>query len=83
MLQMIGTPYVTFTDKDGEYKFTYDMSLIEDCRQQFVRVTADGFSPRMLTLIIGDKIRSDDVAMQKNGGGLPFGVRPRGGGSRN
>lgn len=79
LLQMIGTPYVTYTDDNGEYKFTYDLSLIEDCRQQFVRVSAKGYESRMLVLMIG-KGRSDDVALPR-AGGLPFNIRP--GGRRN
>lgn len=75
LLQMVGTPFVTFTDDNGEYKFRYDMSLIEDCRTQYVRVSAKGYESRLLVLVIGERVRSEDVALRRNSR-LPFGVRP-------
>lgn len=30
-LQMLGTPYVTFTDSEGEYQFRFDLSLMDNC----------------------------------------------------
>jgi hypothetical protein len=64
-LQMIGTPYVAFTDAQGEYRFVFDLALVADCRQQFVRVTAPGFESRMLTLVIGEQTRSEDVGLRR------------------
>lgn len=75
LLQMVGTPFVAFTDDNGEYKFRYDMSLIEDCRTQYVRVSAKGYESRLLVLVIGERVRSEDVALRRNSG-LPFRVRP-------
>ncbi len=77
LLQMIGTQFVAFTDDNGEYRFTYDMSLIEGCRTQYVRVSAKGYESRLLVLIIGEKVRSDDVELRRNSR-LPFNLRPGG-----
>ena len=41
-LQMLGTPFVSFTSDDGEYHFRFDLSLVDNCRTQYVRVTAPG-----------------------------------------
>jgi hypothetical protein len=64
-LQMLGTPYVTFTDGDGEYHFRFDLSLVDNCRTQYVRVTAAGYESRLLVLVVGPNVRSDDVALKK------------------
>jgi hypothetical protein len=64
-LQMLGTPYVTFTDGEGEYRFRFDMSLVDNCRTQYVRVTAAGYESRLLVLVVGPNVRSDDVALKK------------------
>ena len=64
-LQMLGTPYVTFTDGNGEYRFRFDMSLVDNCRTQYVRVTAAGYESRLLVLVVGPNVRSDDVALKK------------------
>lgn len=77
LLQMVGTQYVAFTDEQGEYRFVYDLSLIEDCRTQYVRVSAKGYESRLLVLVIGERTRSDDVELRRNNG-FPLGLR-RGG----
>jgi len=64
-LQMLGTAYSTFTDDDGSYRLSYDLSLIEDCRTQWVRVSADGYESRLLVLIVGQNIRSEDVRLRR------------------
>jgi len=66
-LQMLGTPFVAFTGSDGEYRFRFDMSLVDNCRTQYVRVTAKGFESRLLVLMVGENVRSDDVSLQKRG----------------
>jgi hypothetical protein len=66
-LQMLGTPFVAFTGPDGEYRFRFDMSLVDNCRTQYVRVTAKGFESRLLVLMVGENVRSDDVSLQKRG----------------
>ena len=63
-LQMLGTPYVAFTDGSGEYRFRFDLSLVGDCRTQYVRVTAAGYESRLLVLVIGPN-RSEDVHLRK------------------
>ncbi|MDX2193265.1 MAG: hypothetical protein NW201_07915 [Gemmatimonadales bacterium] len=64
-LQMVGTTFTAFTDDDGNYRFYYDISLVENCRTQFVRVTAPGYQSRMLVLIVGEDVRSEDVALRR------------------
>jgi hypothetical protein len=64
-LQMLGTPYVTFTDSEGEYRFRFDLSLMDHCRTQYVRVTAKGYESRLLVLVVGQNVRSEDVHLQK------------------
>jgi len=64
-LQMLGTPYVAFTDSDGEYRFRFDLSLMDNCRTQYVRVTAKGYESRLLVLLVGANVRSEDVHLQK------------------
>lgn len=64
-LQMLGTPYVAFTDGDGEYRFRFDMSLVDNCRTQYVRVTAKGYESRLLVLMVGTNVRSEDVHLQR------------------
>jgi hypothetical protein len=64
-LQMLGTPYVTFTDAAGEYHFRFDMSLVDFCRTQYVRVTAPGYESRLLVLMVGVNIRSEDVSLRR------------------
>jgi hypothetical protein len=64
-LQMLGTPYVAFTDESGEYRFRFDLSLVDNCRTQYVRVTAAGYESRLLVLVVGPNVRSDDVELKK------------------
>jgi len=65
-LQIIGTSFTTFTDQNGEYVLTFDASLLDQCRTQYVRVSAPGYEPRLLVLVIGRNVRSDDVALRRN-----------------
>jgi hypothetical protein len=64
-LQMLGTPYVTFTDADGSYRFRFDLSLVDNCRTQYVRVTAAGYESRLLVLVVGPNARSEDVLLKR------------------
>jgi hypothetical protein len=64
-LQMLGTPYVTFTDSEGEYRFRFDLSLVDNCRTQYVRVTAAGYESRLLVLVVGPNAHSEDVLLRK------------------
>lgn len=64
-LQMLGTPYVAFTDSEGEYRFRFDLSLMDNCRTQYVRVSAKGYETRLLVLVVGPNVRSEDVRLQR------------------
>ncbi len=66
-LQMVGTPYAAFTEADGSYVFRFDMALMDNCRTQYVRVTAKGYESRLLVLVVGENVRSEDVALKKRG----------------
>jgi hypothetical protein len=64
-LQMLGTPYVTFTDTQGEYRFRFDLSLMDNCRTQYVRVSAKGYQSRLLVVMVGRNVRSEDVHLER------------------
>ena len=64
-LQMLGTPFVSFTNDVGEYRFRFDLSLVDNCRTQYVRVTAQGFESRLLVLMVGPNVRSEDVLLKR------------------
>lgn len=64
-LQMIGTPYTAFTDDRGDYRFRFDLSLTDACRTQYVRVTAKGYESRLLVLVVGPSVRSEDVHLKR------------------
>jgi hypothetical protein len=64
-LQMLGTPYVAFTDSEGEYRFRFDLSLMDNCRTQYVRVSAKGYESRLLVLVVGQNVRSEDVHLER------------------
>jgi hypothetical protein len=64
-LQMLGAPYVAFTDNNGEYRFRFDLGLVDNCRIQYVRVSAPGYETRLLVLVVGENIRSEDVRLRR------------------
>ncbi|HUR94318.1 MAG TPA: hypothetical protein VMY76_07030 [Gemmatimonadales bacterium] len=64
-LQMLGTPFVSFTDDAGEYRFRFDLALVDHCRTQYVRVTAPGYESRLLVLMVGPNVRSEDVLLKR------------------
>jgi hypothetical protein len=64
-LQMLGAPYVAFTDDNGEYRFRFDMALVDNCRTQYVRVTAPGYETRLLVLMVGENMQSEDVRLRR------------------
>jgi hypothetical protein len=64
-LQMLGTPFATFTDQSGEYRFRFDLALVDNCRTQYVRVTAPGYESRLLVLMVGENVRSEDVLLKR------------------
>jgi hypothetical protein len=61
---MMGTPYVTFTDGQGDYRFNFDLALVDNCRTQYVKVSASGYESRLLVLVIGPH-RSEDVHLRR------------------
>ena len=63
-LQMIGTPYVTFSNDAGGYDLRFDPSLVDRCRTQYVRVTAPGFRAQTLVLYLGPSA-SNDIPMSQ------------------
>jgi hypothetical protein len=64
-LQMLGTPYTAFTDNQGEYRFRFDLSMMDNCRTQYVRVSAKGYESRLLVLMVGANVRSEDVRLER------------------
>ncbi|MFL5403201.1 MAG: hypothetical protein ACJ8BF_10335, partial [Gemmatimonadales bacterium] len=64
-LQMLGAPYVAFTDGNGEYRFRFDLALVDNCRTQYVRVTARGYETRLLVLVVGPDAQSEDVRLRR------------------
>ena len=63
-LQIIGTPFNTFSDANGEYHLDFDPRMLAKCRKQIVDVVAPGYARQTLTLSIGRRIRSDDVVLR-------------------
>ena len=64
-LQIVGTSFSTFSDNQGEYILKFDPNLLEKCRVQYVEVRAGGFIHELLTLSIGERVRSDDVVLRR------------------
>ena len=63
-LQILGTPYSTFADDEGDYTLEFDRSLVDDCRTQYVQVSKDGFAPQRLILSLGSRT-SNDIPLQR------------------
>lgn len=64
-LQILGTGFTAFTDNRGEYRMVFDRSLLDQCRTQYVRVSAPGYKSRLLVLGVGRYARSDDVVLPR------------------
>jgi hypothetical protein len=62
---MLGAPYVAFTDGTGEYRFRFDLALVDNCRTQYVRVSAPGYETRLLVLGFGPNARSENVLLRR------------------
>ena len=58
-LQILGTPYSTISDEQGDYVLRFDTWPLRNCEAQYVRVQMDGFVAQTLTLSIGVTSRSD------------------------
>lgn len=65
-LQIVGTRFGTFSDNNGEYRLPFDPKMLEKCRKQYVDVVAPGYRGAQLTLMIGPRVRSDDVVLRKH-----------------
>ncbi len=64
-LQMVGAPFTAFTNDNGDYQFRFDLSLVDNCRTQYVRVSAPGYQSRLLVLLVGRNVRSEDVTLRR------------------
>lgn len=64
-LQILGTPYSTYSDNAGNYALHFSVSLVANCRTQSVRVTAAGYSLRDLILSTGVSW-NNDIPLQRN-----------------
>ncbi|MGH7658455.1 MAG: hypothetical protein ACREL6_09480, partial [Gemmatimonadales bacterium] len=62
-LQVLGTQWSTFTDGNGVYRLEFDASLVDHCRTQTVRITANGY--QMRDLILGIGYGADDVILHR------------------
>jgi hypothetical protein len=58
-LQILGTPYYTYSNDYGEFRLVFDRSLVDNCRTQSVRVWAPGYRARDLILYVGTATNSD------------------------
>jgi hypothetical protein len=63
-LQILGTPYSTFADDNGDYTLEFDRTLVDDCRTQYVQVSKDGFAPQRLILSLGPR-SSNDIPLRR------------------
>jgi hypothetical protein len=62
-LQMIGTPYTAYSDAEGRYTFSFDQSLVEDCRTQLVRISAPGYKTELVSVLVAPYTRESDVGL--------------------
>ena len=58
-LQVLGTPYSTTSDANGDYVLRFDSWPLRNCQEEYVRVQLDGFVSQTLNLTIGVVARSD------------------------
>jgi hypothetical protein len=64
-LQILGTPYYTYSDQSGAFRLVFDEKLVDNCRTQSVRVWAPGYRARDLILYVG-VAQSSDVILQRH-----------------
>ncbi len=64
-LQILGTPYSTYSDGAGNYSLRFNIKLVADCKTQQVRVSAGGYSFRDLILSTGEAW-NNDIPLQRN-----------------
>ena len=66
-LQITGTRFGTFTDRNGEYRLAFDPLTFDRCRKQYVQVVAPGYKDARFTLtFVGDGARSLDIMLRKH-----------------
>jgi hypothetical protein len=58
-LQILGTPFGTFSNGRGDYRLMFDRTLVDRCRTQSVRVSAPGYAGRDVILFLGEQSNSD------------------------
>lgn len=64
-LQMLGSAFTAFTNENGDYQFRFDLSMVDNCRTQYVRVSAPGYQSRLLVLLVGRNLKSEDVTLRR------------------
>jgi hypothetical protein len=64
-LQLMGQIYATFSDGQGNYRLEFNPKLLDACRVQVVRVSAEGFRTADLQLAVGRRVQSDDVVLRR------------------
>ncbi len=52
-LQMVGQPYNTFADNNGNFVLKFDLTLMENCRVQLVRISSFGHRDQTLPIVMG------------------------------
>jgi hypothetical protein len=70
-LQIMGTPFNGFSDKNGEYRLAFDPHLLVRCRKQYIVVEAPGSTTQTLILQIGSGAHVDDVVLGAHGAPPP------------
>jgi hypothetical protein len=64
-MQILGTPYSTYSDAGGNYSLRFNIGLVANCRTQSVRVTAVGYSLQDLILSTGSSW-NNDIPLRRN-----------------
>jgi hypothetical protein len=64
-LQIVGTPFGTFSDGSGYYKLVFDAALVANCRVQSVRVTAIGYRGEDLILAVSRTDVDSDILLAR------------------
>ncbi len=62
-LRIQGTQFSTVSDRNGEYRLSFDPHLLANCASHVIVADAPGYATNTLTLQIGPKVHSDDVIL--------------------
>lgn len=66
-LQITGTRFGTFTDKDGEFRLKFDARILDRCGKRYVVVVAPGHADASFTLtFVGSQVQSSNVILRKH-----------------